>query len=90
MRRAENCITSEPLFERIIVDREKQSLSGFTFESSEDSIYKEKYVYQKMDENQTDYSVYLYKEPGFKKMMRKSCHKWGIENLIKILNQDKA
>ena len=36
VRRAENCVTSSPLYERIIIDRKAQRLSGFTFENSTD------------------------------------------------------
>ena len=90
VRRAENCVTSEPLFERIIVDRQAQRLSGFTFESTDDHKYKETYIYQKKEESITDYNVYLYKDPGLKKWLRKSCHQWGIDNLMKILNADKV
>ena len=36
VRRMENCLTSLPLFERIIIDRGEQKLSGFTFEDIND------------------------------------------------------
>ena len=87
----ENCITSKPLFERIIIDRENNKLSGFTFENLEDSKYQETYTYQLDPTNsqQTLYNAYLYKEPGLKKWIRHKAHNWGVETLEKIMKQDK-
>lgn len=45
VRRMENCLTSQPLYERIIIDREQQKLYGFTFENFSDHQYQETYNY---------------------------------------------
>ena len=50
VRRMENCLTSKPLYERIIIDRQNHSVSGFTFESMDDNKYQETYIY-KQDPN---------------------------------------
>ena len=39
VRRMENCLTSKPLFERIIIDRQQMTLHGFTFENINDKRY---------------------------------------------------
>ena len=46
VRRQENCLTSKPTYDRIIVDRKELKLSGFTFENMDDSKYQEAYTYQ--------------------------------------------
>ena len=45
VRRMENCLTSQPLYERIIIDRSMKTCSGFTFESITDHQYQETYTY---------------------------------------------
>ena len=37
VRRMENCLTSTPLYERIIVDRKEMKVLGFTFENITDN-----------------------------------------------------
>ena len=39
VRRMENCVTSTPLYERIIVDRSESKVLGFTFENIQDHQY---------------------------------------------------
>ena len=87
----ENCLTSKPLYERIIVDRQNKKLEGFTFENIEDINYQETYSYKLDPKNneQTLYNAYLYKEPGLKKWIRYKAHQWGVETLEKIIKQDK-
>ena len=46
VRRQENCISSTPTYDRIIVDRKDKRLSGFTFENMNDQKYQEAYSYQ--------------------------------------------
>ena len=42
----ENCITSKPLYERIIVDRKTMKVQGMTFEDISDNKFQETYCYQ--------------------------------------------
>ena len=39
VRRMENCLTSQPLYERIIFDRDQKKVLGFTFENVDDHQY---------------------------------------------------
>lgn len=39
VRRQENCLTSTPTYDRIIIDRKDKRLSGFTFENMNDQKY---------------------------------------------------
>ncbi len=73
----ENSLSSKPVFERIIFNRADQSVSGFTFESDTDKAYVEHYIY-KRDAEKTDYDMFLYKNPGLKKMLRFKLHSWGV------------
>ena len=81
VRRMENSLSSKPVYERIIFNRKVQSVSGYTFETDQDKAYVEHYVYKMgdgQDSEKTLYDMFLYKNPGFKKMLRFKCHNWGV------------
>ena len=90
VRRMENCLTSKPLYERIIIDRQNHSVSGFTFENQSDKHYQETFVFMRdpKDSTQTLYNSFLFKNPGMKKWMRYKCHDWGVSTLQKIIETD--
>ena len=44
VRRMENTM-SQPLYERIIVDRKGKTLKGYTFATPQSEVYSENYVY---------------------------------------------
>ena len=87
----ENCITSTPLYERIIVDRTQNKVFGFTFENLDDKQYQETYCYQKdpMNASQTIYNAYLYKPPGYRKWIRQKAHHWGVSTLEGIMDKER-
>jgi len=91
VRRMENCLTSTPLYERIIIDRSQKMLSGFTFENIQDNQYQETYMYQEDPSNasQTIYNSYLYKSPGFRKLIRQKAHNWGVQQMENIIEAEK-
>jgi hypothetical protein len=39
-----------------------------------------------MDAQKTIYNAYLYKSPGFRKLIRYKAHHWGVETLSVIMN----
>ena len=84
-------MTSKPLYERIIIDRSQRSLSGFTFEDITDNKYQDTYMYQQdpEDAQKTIYNAYLYKSPGFYKLIRQKAHHWGVETLCTIMMADR-
>ena len=90
VRRMENCLTSKPLFERIIIDREQMKLHGFTFENKSDNCYQETYSYQMDPQNHdnTIYNSYLFKSPGMRSWIRYKAHNWGVDKLNSIMEKD--
>lgn len=94
VRRMENTLSSTPVYERIIFNRAEQSVSGFTFETDEAKAYVEHYVYKKEksvedSSEKTVYDMFLYKNPGLKKMLRFKLHNWGVQTLEGIIKKEK-
>lgn len=94
VRRMENTLSSRPVYERIIFNRADQSVSGFTFETREDQAYVEHYVYKKKQDDPTDttektlYDMFLYKNPGLKKLLRFKLHNWGVQTMESIIKKE--
>ena len=44
VRRLENVMSSQPLYERIVVDRKSMELKGYTFEKKTDQAYSEHFI----------------------------------------------
>ena len=90
VRRQENCLTSKPTFDRIIVDRKELKLSGFTFENMDDSKYQEAYTYQQdpVNKQMTIYNAYTFRSLGMRIYIRQKAHAWGIQTLEKIMIAD--
>ncbi|TNV86923.1 hypothetical protein FGO68_gene1729 [Halteria grandinella] len=90
----ENTLSSRPVYERIIFNRADQSVSGFTFETREDLAYVEHYVYKKKEGDTTDstektlYDMFLYKNPGLKKLLRFKLHNWGVQTMESIIKKE--
>jgi len=83
----ENTMSSRPVYERIIFNRAELSVKGYTFETDEDKAYMEHYVY-KQDEKEKEktlYDMFLYKNPGLKKILRYKLHSWGVQTLENII-----
>ena len=84
-------MSSKPVYERIIFNRLDQTVRGFTFETKEDQAYVENYVYKQGDGEQsgeTLYDMFIYKNPGFKKMLRFKLHNWGVQTLESIIKKE--
>lgn len=56
------------------------SLQGFTYERPGDSQYSEHYIYQDLN-GTVDYSMFLFRDPGWKSRIRTQCHHWGVQSL---------
>jgi len=84
VRRLENVSSSQPLYERIVVDRRKRQLSGFTFERKTDEAYSENYTYsEQADQQSVKYDMYLFRDPGVRRLLRYRMFYWGIDTLKK-------
>lgn len=84
----ENVLSSKPVYERIIFNRADQSVRGYTFETDSDKAFVENYIYKRgtgQDTEKTLYDMFLYKNPGLKKMLRFKAHNWGIQTLESII-----
>lgn len=91
VRRMENTMSSKPVYERIIFNRNDQSVRGYTFETEADKAYVEHYVYQQGNgekSGQTLYDMFIYKNPGLKKMLRFKLHNWGVQTLESIIKKE--
>lgn len=94
VRRMENTLSSRPVYERIIFNRADHSVSGFTFEAREDIAYVEHYVYKKKEGDTKDttektlYDMFLYKNPGLKKLLRFKLHNWGVQTMESIIKKE--
>ena len=84
-------MSSKPVYERIIFNRNDQSVRGYTFETAADKAYVEHYVYQQGNgeqSGQTLYDMFIYKNPGLKKMLRFKLHNWGVQTLESIIKKE--
>lgn len=91
VRRMENSMSSKPVYERIIFNRQDRSVKGYTFETDSDKAYVEHYVYKQDGEGEaqkTLYDMFLYKNPGLKKMLRFKLHSWGVQTLEGIIKKE--
>lgn len=84
VRRMENVVSSKPLYEKIIVNRKDSQMHGYTFEHPKDKVYSEHYTYECQGE-ETRYNMYLFRDPGLKKMLRSRIHNWGVQNTVKLI-----
>ena len=83
----ENALSSRPVYERIIFNRGEQSVRGYTYETHSDKAFVENYVYKMgdgTDAEKTMYDIFLYKNPGLKKMLRFKLHNWGVQTMESI------
>ena len=78
VRRMENIISSKPLYERIIVDRKTMQVHGFTFENLADKNYSEHFVFRNTSPGVVNYDMFLFRDPGIKRMLRFKIHGWGV------------
>ena len=85
VRRLENIISSQPLYERIVVDRTSMELKGYTFEKKTDEAYSEHFVYQEQADKSVTYNFYMFRDPGLKRILRYRMFNWGISNLKSIM-----
>ena len=81
VRRLENVMSSKPLYERIVVDRSKMELKGYTFEKKTDEAYSEHFVYSEQADKSVNYDMYLFRDPGLKRILRYRMFMWGIDSL---------
>ena len=91
VRRMENTFSSRPVYERIIFNRGEQTVRGYTFEDDEAKAYVEGYVYKGgngPDSGKTLYDMFLYKNPGLKKMLRFKLHNWGVQTMEGIIKKE--
>ena len=90
VRRMENSMSSRPVYERIIFNRNDRSVKGYTFETDKDLAYTEHYVYKQDGEDTTKtlYDMFLYKNPGIKKLLRFKLHSWGVQTLEGIIKKE--
>ncbi|CDW87270.1 UNKNOWN [Stylonychia lemnae] len=90
VRRMENVMSSRPVYERIIFNRKMMAVQGFTFETENQNVYTECYCYKQDDKDsqKTIYNMFLYKNPGLKKMLRFKLHNWGVQTLENIIKKD--
>ena len=83
-------MSSKPVYERVIFNRGDRSVKGYTFETDQDKSYVEHYVYKQdgQDTTQTLYDMFLYKNPGLKKILRFKLHSWGVQTLEGIIKKE--
>ena len=83
-------MSSKPVYERIIFNRGDRSVKGYTFETDQDKAYTEHYIYKQDGEDTTKtlYDMFLYKNPGLKKMLRFKLHSWGVQTLEGIIKKE--
>ena len=78
VRRLENVMSSTPLYERIVIDRKDMELKGYTFEKKTDQAYSEHFVYQEKASKQVNYDMYMFRDPGLKRILRYRMFNWGV------------
>ncbi len=86
----ENTMSSRPVYERIIFNRADSTVRGYTFETEKDNAYVEHYVYKQdgEDTGKTLYDMFLYKNPGLKKILRFKLHNWGVQTMEGIIKKE--
>ncbi len=85
VRRLENIMSSQPLYERIVIDRATMQLSGYTFEKKTDESFSEHFVYSEQADKSVSYNFYMFRDPGLKRILRYRMFTWGIDSLQKIM-----
>lgn len=85
MRRLENCVSSTPIYERIVVDRTDMQLKGYTYEKKTDESYSEHFVYAEQADKSVNYDFYMFRDPGLKRYLRHRMFSWGVSNLNSII-----
>lgn len=85
-------MSSKPVYERIIFNRKMRSVQGFTFEKECENVYTECYCYKQDDRDATKtvYNMFLYKNPGLKKLLRFKLHNWGVQTLETLIKKDEV
>ena len=78
-------MSSQPLYERIIVDRRDMKVNGFMFETKQDETYSEQFVYSKQTDGKVTYDMFLFKSPGLMKILRYRMFNWGISNMQTLI-----
>lgn len=86
VRRMENVMSSKPLYEKIIVDRNQMNMQGFTYESPNNLNYSEHYKYQLLGKGEIQYDNMLFRNPGLQKIIRRQLHNWGVQKLEKLIS----
>jgi len=61
------------------------SMQGFTFERPSDTKYSEHYIYQQSFDDKINYDMFLFRDPGLKRVIRHKAHQWGVQNLLKLI-----
>ncbi len=54
------------------------SMQGFTFEKPSDTKYSEHYIYKQSLDNKINYDMFLFRDPGLKRVIRHKAHQWGV------------
>jgi len=90
VRRMEITFMSQPIYEKIIVDRRQQNMQGWTYQSPSDAKHTEHYTYQLTDDGNTAYDNRLFENPGLKRVYRHKAHQWGVEGQIERIEAIKA
>lgn len=78
-------MSSQPLYERIVVDRKSRELKGYTYEKKTDEAYSEHFVYQQQADRTVNYEMLVFRDPGLKRILRYRMFNWGIGSLDSIM-----
>ena len=88
IRRYDNMLTSDPVYEQVIYDRKKQSIEAHMLDDKYPELMAEKCVYTASENGETIYETFLYKNPGWKTYLRKKCHSWGVDTMNELLEKE--
>ena len=86
VRRLENCMSSTPIYERIVLDRKEMQLKGYTYEKKTDESYSEHFVYNERTDSNVNYDFYMFRDPGLKRILRYRMFSWGVSSLQSIID----
>ena len=88
VRRYDSKFSSQPTFERIIINRKDNSVEACMLDDNFTDKVAEKWVY-KADGDSTIYETFLYKNPGWKSYLRRKAHSWGVDRMTSLLAKEK-
>ena len=75
------------MFEQVIFSRDPNKVEARMLDDKVDRVGE--FCSYKADKAGIMYEMFLYKNPGWKKYIRKKCHGWGVDTMNELMKKEK-